>query len=84
MAGTLRSQLAVFSNHGAAVAKNEAQHFFALQDPGPKSKKYQELLKLVTPMAVLPEDEDADVGVLQVDFIPLLKLAEAGKPFLRE
>lgn len=84
VAGTLRSRLAVFSNHGAAVAKNEAQHFFDLWDPSPKSKKYQELLKLVSPKAVLPEDEDADMGVLQVDFRPLLKLAEAGKPFLRE
>ncbi|MFY1832301.1 hypothetical protein ACN47A_40770 [Myxococcus fulvus] len=84
VAGTLRSQLTVFSNHGAAIAKNESQHFFDLQDPSPKSKKYKELLARVSPTAVLPEDEDADVGVLQVDFIPLLKRAEAGKPFLRE
>lgn len=81
--GTLRALLAVSSNHGVRIVKNEASNFFDLWDPSPKSKKYQELLSRITPKAVLPEDEDADFGVLQVDFHRLMKLAQSGKPFLQ-
>ncbi|AGC43879.1 hypothetical protein MYSTI_02563 [Myxococcus stipitatus DSM 14675] len=81
--GTLRALLAVSSNHGVRIVKNEASNFFDLWDPSPKSKKYQELLSHVSPKAVLPEDEDADFGVLQVDFHKLMKLALSGKPFLQ-
>ncbi|MBI5543183.1 MAG: hypothetical protein HY901_04805 [Deltaproteobacteria bacterium] len=79
VAGTLRADLAIFSDHGANIAKDRSKHSFDFQKLREPNAAYKKLEKLVNPAALAPEGESADLGVLRVDFRELRRLAVEGK-----